>query len=101
MAFRQRLRVRNVQLGQPDEDLAFAPAVAGACEARPFRYRDLGSMAYLSRGHAVVSFRRLKVSGFVGWLMWLVFHIAFLTGYMNRMSALFATDLRFGNRPLC
>jgi NADH dehydrogenase len=55
---------------------------------KPFRYRDLGTMATIARFRAVVSFRRLELSGFVAWLMWLVVHIAFLTGFKNRLAAL-------------
>ena len=58
-------------------------------EAAAFTYRDLGSMATISRFHAVVSFKGIRASGFVGWLMWLVVHITFLTGFKNRLSALF------------
>ncbi len=53
-------------------------------EAKPFRYRDLGSMATISRFRAVVSYKGLRVSGFLGWLMWLFVHLAFLTGFKNR-----------------
>jgi NADH dehydrogenase len=52
-----------------------------------FRYRDLGTMATISRFRAVASIGRLQVGGFVGWLMWLVVHLAFLTGFKNRVSA--------------
>jgi NADH dehydrogenase len=58
-------------------------------EAAKFTYRDLGSMATISRFHAVVSFRKLRLSGFVGWLMWLLVHITFLTGFKNRLAAMF------------
>ena len=58
-------------------------------EAAAFTYRDLGSMATISRFHAVVSFKGIRASGFLGWLMWLVVHITFLTGFKNRLSALF------------
>ncbi len=54
----------------------------------PFRYRDLGSMATISRFRAVVSFKGLRLSGFAGWLMWLVVHVTFLTGFKNRFQAL-------------
>jgi NADH dehydrogenase len=66
----------------------------------PFRYYDLGSAAYLSRGNAVVSAGPLKFAGFPGWLGWLLIHIAFLTGYRNRAGAIltwaaaFARDAR-------
>src|SRR4029078_879487 len=51
--------------------------------AAKFTYRDLGSMATISRFHAVVSFKGLRLSGFLGWLMWLLVHITFLTGVMK------------------
>jgi NADH dehydrogenase len=54
----------------------------------PFRYRDLGSMAYVGHFRAIVDFHGLKLSGFFGWLMWLVVHITFLTGFANRFAAL-------------
>jgi NADH:ubiquinone reductase (H+-translocating) len=57
--------------------------------AAHFTYRDLGSMATVSRFHAVVSFKGVRVSGFLGWLMWLFVHITFLTGFKNRLSAMF------------
>jgi NADH dehydrogenase len=63
--------------------------IAGKMEEKPFRYRDLGSAAYISRGKAVVSAGPLQVNGFVGWVIWLFIHIAFLTGYRNRIGALF------------
>src|SRR5512133_2021920 len=54
---------------------------------KPLRYLDLGTMATISRFRAVVSLGRLRVTGFIGWLMWLVVHLAFLTGFKNRISA--------------
>src|SRR5215510_2506034 len=67
---------------------------------KPFKYRDLGSAAYISRGHAVVSAFGLNFGGFIGWWVWLFIHIGFLTGYRNRVGAVlgwwfaFARDLR-------
>jgi NADH dehydrogenase len=67
---------------------------------KPFRYRDLGSAAYISRGRAVVSVGRLQFAGFPGWVVWLFIHIGFLTGYRNRVGAVlswwfaFTRDLR-------
>jgi NADH:ubiquinone reductase (H+-translocating) len=59
----------------------------GAREVGRFRYHDLGSAAYLSRGNAVVSAGPLRFAGLPGWLAWLFIHLAFLTGYRNRLSA--------------
>src|SRR6266480_2974560 len=72
----------------------------GRATAKPFRYYDLGSAAYLSRGRAVVSVGKLQFAGFPGWVVWLFIHIGFLTGYRNRFGAVlswwfaFARDLR-------
>ena len=57
-------------------------------ESQPFRYRDLGSMATISRFRAVVSFKGIRLSGFVGWLAWLFVHLAFLTGFKNRLATI-------------
>jgi NADH dehydrogenase len=63
---------------------------------KPFRYHDLGSAAYISRGRAVVSAGPLQVGGFLGWVIWLFIHIAFLTGFRNRVGALLTWWLAFG-----
>jgi NADH dehydrogenase len=63
-------------------------AVTGHVPTKPFRYRDLGSAAYLSRGNAVISVGRLQFAGFLGWVVWLFIHLGFLTGYRNRLGAL-------------
>lgn len=66
---------------------------------KPFRYRDLGSAAYISRGNAVLQVGRIRLTGFIGWLAWGFIHIAFLTGVSNRMSTLatwFASIARRG-----
>jgi len=56
-------------------------------EPKPFRYIDLGSMATIARFRAVATVGRLQLSGFLAWGMWLVVHLAFLTGFKNRISA--------------
>ena len=53
---------------------------------KPYKYRDLGSAAYISRGQALLQAGPVKVSGFAGWLAWGFLHIAFLTGVRNRVS---------------
>lgn len=53
---------------------------------RPYRYRDLGSAAYISHGNALLQVRRIRVSGYLGWVAWGLIHIAFLTGVRNRIS---------------
>jgi NADH:ubiquinone reductase (H+-translocating) len=60
----------------------------GDTEPRPFRYIDLGTMATIARFRAVVTVGRIRVAGLMGWLMWLVVHLAFMTGFKNRLAAL-------------
>jgi NADH dehydrogenase len=62
----------------------------GQAHAKPFRYHELGSAAYISRGRAVVSAFGLQVGGFLGWWAWLFIHIGFLTGFRNRVGAIMA-----------
>jgi NADH dehydrogenase len=67
---------------------------------KPFKYRDLGSAAYICRGKAVVSAFKMNFGGFPGWWVWLFIHIGFLTGYRNRVGAVlgwwfaFTRDIR-------
>src|SRR5215469_4642507 len=74
--------------------------VQGHAYDKPFRYHDLGSAAYISRGRAVISAFGLHFSGFLGWVGWLFIHIGFLTGFRNRLGALlswwpaFVRDIR-------
>ena len=70
----------------------------GETEPQPFRYRDLGSLAAVSRYYAIGERRRVRVWGFAGWLFWLVVHLTFLTGFKNRVSALLHWMISFFGR---
>jgi NADH:ubiquinone reductase (H+-translocating) len=63
-----------------------AARVRGAQRPKPFHYHDLGTMAAVSRTSAVAAFGRRGFSGRIGWLAWLVVHLAFLTGFKNRFT---------------
>jgi NADH:ubiquinone reductase (H+-translocating) len=72
--------------------------LGGSDEATAFRYRDLGSMAAVSRRRAIVSFKGLRLSGFLGWLMWLLVHLTFMTGFKNRFTTALHWLLSFVGR---
>ena len=72
--------------------------LGGSDEAKAFRYRDLGSMAAVSRRRAIVSFKGLRLSGFLGWLMWLLVHLTFMTGFKNRFTTALHWLLSFVGR---
>jgi NADH dehydrogenase len=62
---------------------------ARGATARPaFRYRHLGNMATIGRSAAVAQFGRLRLSGFVAWLLWGAVHVYFLIGFRNRIAVL-------------
>ena len=63
--------------------------LGGDTTERAFRYRDLGTMATISRFRAIATAGPLRLSGFPGWLMWLFVHLMFLTGFKNRAAVLF------------
>jgi NADH:quinone reductase (non-electrogenic) len=62
--------------------------LAGHSRPRPFRYRDLGTMASISRSFGIAEIGPVRLAGFAGWLLWLFVHLAFLTGFKNRFSTL-------------
>jgi len=88
------------QTGQPLPGVAQVAKQQGAHAARnilrlaagqpttPFRYRDPGNMATIGRASAIGDFGWLRVSGYLGWLMWLFVHILFLIGFRNRLSVM-------------
>ena len=55
----------------------------------PFRYRSKGSLATIGRLSAVADLGRLKLSGMLAWLAWLLIHVMFLVGFRNRVIVIF------------
>ncbi len=64
-----------------------ARAIAGE-QTTPFHYKDPGNMATIGRNAAIADFGFLRVSGYLGWLLWLFIHILFLIGFRNRLSVM-------------
>ncbi len=57
-------------------------------DTKPYKYRDLGSIAAIGRFKAICSVRGLHLSGFPAWLVWLFVHLAFTNGFGNRFTNL-------------
>src|ERR1044072_6423418 len=51
---------------------------------KPFRYRDLGSLATIGRKRAIIQMGRFRMKGFFAWLLWCMAHIYYLIGFRNR-----------------
>jgi NADH dehydrogenase len=62
-------------------------ALAGRPRA-PFVYLDKGSMATLGRHKAVAQIGRLRIGGYVAWMLWAFVHVLHLVGFRNRASVL-------------
>ncbi len=56
---------------------------------KPFHYRNLGAMATVGRNRAVAEFSKVRMSGFIAWLMWLVVHLRSILGVRNKIIVLF------------
>ena len=56
----------------------------------PFSYTDKGAMATIGRNAAVCAVGDLQLTGFLGWVGWLVVHIYYLIGFRNRLVVLWA-----------
>jgi len=65
-----------------------ARAIRHGGPARPFRYRDKGTMATIGRRAAVTQIGPLRLHGFLGWITWLVVHLYYLIGFRNRAVVL-------------
>jgi NADH:ubiquinone reductase (H+-translocating) len=54
----------------------------------PFRYSDRGNMAVVGRSFAILESGRLRMSGFVTWLVWVFLHLLSLPQLQNRLRVL-------------
>ena len=54
--------------------------------AKPFAYFNVGNLATVGRKAAVVDFGFVRLTGFIGWLLWSVAHIYYLIGFKNRIA---------------
>ncbi|GAA2008373.1 MULTISPECIES: NAD(P)/FAD-dependent oxidoreductase [Nocardioides] len=61
--------------------------VKGKPAQEPFKYFDKGSMATISRFRAVAMIGKIRLTGFIAWLMWLAVHLVYITGFKNRVTA--------------
>jgi NADH dehydrogenase len=72
--------------------------VSGQSPQAPFSYWDKGNMAIISRFRAVAVIGRFHFRGFPAWLLWLVLHLFYLTGFKNRVTALLHWAVSFIGR---
>jgi len=66
-----------------------AQRVAGKEPHTLFYYRDKGNLATVGRSYAIVDIGKIRLTGLIAWLTWLVVHIYYLVGFRNRLVAIF------------
>lgn len=69
--------------------------LSGQPVTEPFKYRDKGSMAVISRFNAVAKVGRLELTGPVAWLAWLVVHLFYVVGFKHRVTTLLKWAITF------
>ncbi len=70
--------------------------------ATNFQYKDPGIMATIGRNSAVAQLGPVRLTGFLGWLMWLGVHLVNVISFRSRLIVLvnWAWDYLFFDRPI-
>jgi len=70
--------------------------------ARAFHYKDPGIMATIGRNSAVAQLSWIHLSGFPGWVFWLVVHLVNVVSFRSRLVVLlnWAYEYLFYDRPV-
>ncbi len=67
----------------------------------PFEYRDRGTMATVGRNRAIAVIGKLRLAGYLAWLIWLFVHLMYIVEFANRVLVLiqWAWNYLTWNRP--
>lgn len=63
--------------------------LSGQKPLSPFKYKDKGSMAIISKYKAVADLPSFSFTGFFAWMIWLFIHIIPLVGFRNKLKIAF------------
>lgn len=55
---------------------------------KPFYYRNLGTLATVGRNKAVADLNKVKLHGFIAWLVWMGVHLRSILGVKNKIMVL-------------
>lgn len=72
-----------------------ADAVAGQEHQQPFHYVDKGNLATVGRFFGIIDIGKVRLAGFLAWVIWLVVHIYYLIGFRNRFLVMFQWGLSY------
>ncbi|HMT28983.1 MAG TPA: NAD(P)/FAD-dependent oxidoreductase [Bacteroidia bacterium] len=77
--------VAQVAIQQADRLAHNLIAVKKGKSQKPFKYKNLGSLATIGRNKAVADFSFLKLQGFPAWIVWMAVHLMTIVGFRNRL----------------
>ena len=60
--------------------------LSGRDAVKPFRYKDLGTMAVIGRYRAVARFPKFTLTGIPAWLIWSAVHLLLLMNFRSRTA---------------
>ncbi|MBE2217814.1 MAG: FAD-dependent oxidoreductase [Ignavibacteria bacterium] len=63
--------------------------IASGKEIKPFKYKDLGMLAYIGSHKALANTSQYKMSGFTTWIFWRSVYITKLVSFKNKVLVLF------------
>ncbi|MGP1585608.1 MAG: NAD(P)/FAD-dependent oxidoreductase [Schwartzia sp. (in: firmicutes)] len=63
--------------------------MAGEKALDPFAYHDVGAMATICRGHAVLAMGKWQMKGFFAWAAWMAVHLLRLAGVHTNVMVLY------------
>jgi NADH dehydrogenase len=75
-----------------------AARLTGRAAPPPFRYRDKGMLATIGRDRAVGEVWKLRFSGVIAWVAWLLVHIYYLIGFQNRLVVMIRWAYSYATR---
>jgi NADH dehydrogenase len=70
---------------------AVARSIVATIDGRPrerFEYWDKGTMATIGRKRAIAQAGKMRMTGLLAWLAWLVVHVWYLIGFRNRIAVM-------------
>jgi NADH dehydrogenase len=62
---------------------------------KPFKYKDLGSLATIGRNRAVAELPGIRLSGYIAWIVWMVVHLMSLLGFRNKLVVFINWSYRY------
>lgn len=80
--------VAPVAMQQGEQAVGNILATLAQKPLKPFKYKDLGSMATIGRNAAVALSYGMQFHGFMAWVVWLFVHLIGLIGFRNRLIVL-------------